>query len=93
MLDQFGLTLKAFVNTGGGLYAETENPSGAANAPAPFGWLQTVFPGLQVVQANGGTVGLTVTPPDRRSSPRRRLPTSPVRNGITISPATSPGSG
>ena len=69
MLDQFGLTLKAFVNSGGGLYAETENPSSAANGPTPFGWLQTVFPGLQVVQANGGTVGLTVTPAGQKIFP------------------------
>ena len=64
-----GSTIKSYVNSGGGLYAETENPSGAANAPTPFGWLLSVFPGLQAVQANGGTVGLTITPAGQQIFP------------------------
>ena len=73
-LDLSGPTIKAYVNTGGGLYAETENPSGAANAPAPFGWLISVFPGLQAVQANGGTVGLAITPQAAEDLPRPQQP-------------------
>jgi hypothetical protein len=68
VLDQAGLTIKNFVNRGGGLYAEHEEPSGL-NGPAAYGWLQTVFPGLQVVQAQGGTIGLTVTAAGQRIFP------------------------
>src|SRR5205807_2670097 len=63
VLDNHAQDIKNFVNTGGGLYAEHEESGfGTGNTAAPYGWLTTVFPGLQVVQSGGGTNGLKITP-------------------------------
>ncbi len=59
VLDQHGTDIKNFVNSGGGLYAQTELPSDPT--VKPFGWLTSLFPSITPVEQDGGTQGLQVT--------------------------------
>jgi subtilisin-like proprotein convertase family protein len=57
VVDNHGLDILSYVNTGGGLYTQTETAAftfggGGGAVPPSYGWLSALFPTIQVVGVN-----------------------------------------
>ena len=49
IINAHGLDIASFVNGGGGLFSHAEESFGGNNAPEPYGWLTSIFPGIGIV--------------------------------------------
>ena len=71
VLNKHGLDIASFVNTGAGLYSQSESGfgfggggggGGGGNAPPAYGWLTALFPTIQVVAVSGFAINIQLTP-------------------------------
>ena len=68
VIDNNGLSILSYVNTGGGLYTQTENEGaagfgqGGGQTAADYGWLSALFPTISVVsESNAPAVNIQLT--------------------------------
>jgi large repetitive protein len=67
IVDKHGLDILAYVNSGGGLYTQSEYENlagtniGTNQASPSYGWLSTLFPGLQAVSDSEVPINIQIT--------------------------------
>ena len=89
VINQHGDDIADFVNTGGGLFSHAENASffgGGGGGVPSYGWLQSIFPGLIVVDAAGFANSIQITPEGQTAFPGLTpadLSTGPWHNYFT----------
>ncbi len=92
-LDANGPAIQNLVNSGVGLYTQTETVDAfGGSAPAPYGWLSSLFPGITVTDVFASPTNIQLTPLGNTIFPgltAADLSTGPWHEYFTLTPSVT----